>query len=278
MRRKAVRAQAEAEEERARIYMAEVAKIARREDRESTRLDRSVAERFAVLHNDDDWRRFLPPREEGETPAAILPGNHPRVYAAERSADLRDNFLYQTFFEQLVTSRYPVATYATWSLYVALRAALTLIAERQYGWELLRDHYPPDRPMPLRADAQDYLRTKDIDVEYSQFMAEVMYEVPGILTAAETLLALYSRNVRIEWDRLLRQNITPVTDTPLPDDPGIWTGITESSRLEAAADEYELSRKSVAEVARHFGIGHKRLREYLRDTGRLRKWGGSRYD
>jgi hypothetical protein len=203
--------------------------------------------------------------------------NQPQQRIAGNRQDVRDNYLYQEWKQQ-IGKKDAIRTYPVYALFVAIKAVLNLLTTRPNGDELFQKFH---RGTLLQREA--LLRWKEselFDPNDPVYILSRGLAIPGMLGAAESLIIHYSDFVRAERSRLDSKQ-TDVLPSPPPDDPEGDTLSTRYEipfdvRMENAIQGYLAKEGSADVVAKRYGIPQKQFRAELRNRNHLSTRGGDR--
>lgn len=223
-------------------------------------LDQAIA---AALGRVDDKRIRSEWASDIDSRFPVDPQDDPRYlrYVEEMQADVLNNFLYDLYLEQLFDEGAEAISpsYPTFSLVIALKAALTLVATRP---GLCEDLGITDRQ--FRDDAVTYLDqlTRGLHPyrDAPEFIASIMYEVPALFGVAERILAAYETAVTAER-RAARSRGEWTDDTPLPSDADFEADrrVEREMLLERALVMVSTSSEPLKSIAKTYGVGHVQL-------------------
>lgn len=202
----------------------------------------------------------------------------------EMRSDLRNNFLYLEYLTQLLVEDVEAidVSYAGYSLYIALKAALQLMVNQPDGCAMVGLD-PSVREAAVQFHEKCRVRLID-DTDVPLYVQTIITDVPGIWGAANTLLVEYSKAVRIERATETKRGTFNFIDSPLPDeDEGrlprrLLSLYDASDRLTRAIAAYhnDVDGTSIKDLAREYGLRYDTLRTHIRELGITRSQGGDR--
>ena len=226
-----------------------------------------------------DFNNVLRRLDAGDSVPEI-PSDRQR-YLNDMRADLRANILYALYLEQLFsdTARPVSQSYAVFSLYLAIKAAIVLLAERPNGHELLRVDFD------MRDKAVVFNQWLDLNEPDNpdEMVEEAIRRIPGIYGCANQILSEYAKAVRVERNIASQSHkATRVIDTPLPDEEegGLTdkerTRIESAVRMSRAIAAYASGERSIKNIAREYRVDHGRLSDEIKRSGVSVQHGGDR--
>lgn len=284
--------QAAAEEEFNRIFEEEIGLVSWRDEHDEGHQpdgrppfrSSNGTQRSGILNLDQALRRALervddkriqPEWVNGLASAPVREDDRYNRYVEEMQADVRNNFMYDLFLEQLFEERSEAISpsFPTFGLFVALKAALKLLATRP----ALCDELDID-DRQLRDDAVIYYdqltRGLHPHTAAEDFISSAIYEVQGLGPLATRILAAYETAVVAER-RAAKARGESVDDTPLPNDTDEQSdrSVEKDQALERALVMVETSTQTVKVIAKQYGIGDKRLSREAKKRGIARPQG-----
>ena len=214
--------------------------------------------------------------ERDEQQQVVHPRKRGQQWQQEKRQDMRENFLYAEYIEQLGETD-PIRTYAAYSTFVAIKAVVALFTGHKDAAAALSSVHPKGCLLPDREHAIAFTQREDYDPnDPVWYIVHALTDVPGIWEAAQTLQLHYSAIVRAE--RNIDDSLDP---TELPDDPvgaslEVQWKTPEQISIETAIQAFTAGEGSSDSVAAHYGIGQKKFRGILRERGLMPPRGGNR--
>jgi hypothetical protein len=214
--------------------------------------------------------------ERDDSRQIVTPRKHSQQWHQEKRQDMRENFLYQEYIEQLDDAD-SIRTYAFFSTFVAIKGVIALLTNHKDAAAALRSVHTGGGVLPSREDALRFSQREDYDPhDPTWYVGNALLDVPGIWEAAQTLQLHYAELVRAERSVDDALEITELPDDPFDGSFSFRFEPPEELRVENAIQAFTAGEGSSDMVASRYGVPQKRFRVILRERGLMPSPGGSR--